>query len=116
MGGFPSLFYIQSTLNYFRWGIILVKTFLGITKNLSYEELYNNVSTELAIFQTLAILEIVHAGIGFVRSPVATTATQVFSRVVVVWTILYKVPTVSEIYICFFSKFPFLSLVQVSGY
>jgi very-long-chain (3R)-3-hydroxyacyl-CoA dehydratase len=85
--------FFYNLLQVFGWGIILVKTFLGITKNQSNEELYNNVAVELAIFQTAAILEIIHAAIGFVRSPVATTATQVFSRVVVVWTILYKVPS-----------------------
>lgn len=92
----------------FRWGIVLVKTFNGITENKSYEELYNNVAFELAIFQTAAILEIVHSAIGFVRSPVATTITQVFSRVFVVWAILYKVPSVRSVYKFLFLSYEFL--------
>jgi very-long-chain (3R)-3-hydroxyacyl-CoA dehydratase len=39
-------------------------------------------------------LQIFHALFGFVRSPVATTITQVFSRIFVTWFILNKVPSV----------------------
>jgi hypothetical protein len=38
--------------------------------------------------QSLAVLEIVHAALGLVRSPVMTTAVQVFSRVFLVWGVL----------------------------
>ncbi|KAH7727853.1 Protein HPO-8 [Aphelenchoides avenae] len=75
------------------WGSILVKSVSGLLGGESYETLYNNVELELQIFQTAAILEIVHAIVGLVRSPVGTTITQVFSRVTVVWLILYKVPS-----------------------
>jgi very-long-chain (3R)-3-hydroxyacyl-CoA dehydratase len=74
------------------WASILVKSVTGLLAGKSYEMLYNNVEWELQIFQTAAILEIFHAIIGIVRSPVGTTITQVFSRVTVVWLILYKVP------------------------
>lgn len=43
------------------------------------------VGSILALVQSLAILEVVHAAIGWVRSPVATTAIQVASRLFMVW-------------------------------
>lgn len=39
----------------------------------------------VAFVQSLAILEVVHAAVGFVRSPVPTTAIQVASRLFMVW-------------------------------
>lgn len=44
--------------------------------------------------QTLMLLEVVHSGIGFVRSPLVTAAMQVASRIVVVWGVLYLFPSV----------------------
>uniref|UniRef100_A0A915DBZ5 Very-long-chain (3R)-3-hydroxyacyl-CoA dehydratase n=1 Tax=Ditylenchus dipsaci TaxID=166011 RepID=A0A915DBZ5_9BILA len=73
------------------WGSILVKTVLGLVSGSSNVQLYENVEWELQIFQTAAILEIVHTAVGLVRSPLGTTITQVFSRVTVVWLILFKV-------------------------
>lgn len=43
------------------------------------------VGSIVALTQSLAILEVVHAAIGWVRSPVITTATQVASRLFMVW-------------------------------
>ncbi|KAJ3344111.1 hypothetical protein HDU93_003274 [Gonapodya sp. JEL0774] len=44
---------------------------------------------ELTIWvQTGALLEIVHSLVGFVRSPVGTTATQVSSRILLTWGVL----------------------------
>ncbi|CDR88311.1 related to PHS1-essential 3-hydroxyacyl-CoA dehydratase of the ER membrane [Sporisorium scitamineum] len=43
------------------------------------------VGSVVALVQSLAILEVVHAAIGWVRSPVATTAIQVASRLFMVW-------------------------------
>lgn len=73
------------------WAAILLKTAQGIIAGASYSQLYDSVELELQIFQTAAILEVIHAMVGFVRSPVGTTLMQVFSRVSVVWLILYKV-------------------------
>jgi very-long-chain (3R)-3-hydroxyacyl-CoA dehydratase len=44
--------------------------------------------------QTLAVLEIVHAGLGWVRSPVGTVAAQVASRIWTVWGVVEAVPAV----------------------
>eukprot|EP00051_Salpingoeca_urceolata_P027182 m.480339 g.480339 ORF g.480339 m.480339 type:complete len:781 (+) comp21794_c0_seq1:714-3056(+) len=46
----------------------------------------------LQVFQTGAVLEIVHAVVGFVKSKPATVFKQVFSRVALVWAIIYMCP------------------------
>ncbi|PWZ03051.1 PTPLA-domain-containing protein [Testicularia cyperi] len=45
------------------------------------------VGSLVAAVQSLAILEVVHAAIGWVRSPVPTTAVQVASRLFMVWAV-----------------------------
>merc|ERR1719427_2156525 len=45
----------------------------------------------LIVFQTAAILEIIHTVLGIVRSNVVLTTIQVFSRVFIVWGILIQV-------------------------
>lgn len=44
----------------------------------------------VAAVQSLAILEVVHAALGWVRSPVPTTAIQVASRLFMVWAVSEK--------------------------
>lgn len=46
-------------------------------------------------FQTAAVLEIVHAKIGIVRSGVMTTFQQVFSRVMLVWGVVFVMPSLT---------------------
>lgn len=45
--------------------------------------------------QTLAVMEVVHAALGWVRSPVGTVASQVASRLWAVWGVVEMVPKVS---------------------
>lgn len=45
------------------------------------------VGSAVALVQSLAVLEVVHAAIGWVKSPVATTAIQVSSRLFMVWAV-----------------------------
>ncbi|CAB3399052.1 unnamed protein product [Caenorhabditis bovis] len=75
------------------WSVILFKTVRGLLNNYTWPELYADVEKELQIFQTGAILEVIHAVLGIVRSPIGTTAMQVTSRVVLVWPILYTCST-----------------------
>ncbi|EUB60721.1 Very-long-chain (3R)-3-hydroxyacyl-CoA dehydratase hpo-8 [Echinococcus granulosus] len=49
----------------------------------------------LQIFQTLAILEVFHACLRFVRSAPMTTAIQISSRLLILWGVLYMYPEVS---------------------
>ena len=53
------------------------------------ERVYENVALWLQISQTAALMEIVHAAIGFVRSPVMITAMQVMSRIVALVAIVF---------------------------
>ena len=46
----------------------------------------------LKVLQTAALLEVVHAALGLVRSPLATTALQVFARLLVLWGIVALSP------------------------
>lgn len=73
------------------WSVVLalaLKTMAaGVPQDGLVETLSNVYGTEgLAMFltysQTAALLEIVHAGLGLVRSPVLVTAMQVGSRIV----------------------------------
>ncbi|XP_055339758.1 very-long-chain (3R)-3-hydroxyacyl-CoA dehydratase hpo-8-like isoform X2 [Paramacrobiotus metropolitanus] len=54
----------------------------------SGKDLYASVNPALQFFQTLAVAEIVHAAVGFVKSSPLLTGFQVFSRVFVVWAVL----------------------------
>ena len=53
---------------------------------------WRRVEIPLKVAQSLAILEIIHALLGIVRSPVMVTATQVASRLWIVWGILNVAP------------------------
>ncbi|TPP62966.1 Very-long-chain (3R)-3-hydroxyacyl-CoA dehydratase PASTICCINO 2 [Fasciola gigantica] len=50
----------------------------------------------LRIFQTLALLEVIHAVLGLVRSSPFTTMVQISSRLFVVWGVLYLLPEVKK--------------------
>ncbi|OQV15415.1 putative Very-long-chain (3R)-3-hydroxyacyl-CoA dehydratase 2 [Hypsibius exemplaris] len=52
---------------------------------LTKEDLWTVVGPGLKIYQTLAILEIVHTVVGLVKSSPAITSFQVFSRLMVLW-------------------------------
>ncbi|KAK6766132.1 hypothetical protein RB195_025812 [Necator americanus] len=88
--------FVYNAVQVLGWGVILIKTIDGLSKQLSWPELYTSVETEVKIFQTLALLEIVHALIGIVRSPVGTTIMQVWSRLLLVWPILHTCATARQ--------------------
>ena len=50
---------------------------------------YGDVAFWLQVSQTAALMEIVHAAIGFVRSPVMITTMQVMSRILALVAIVY---------------------------
>lgn len=73
------------------WSIVLFNTvFLGLTTGQPY--LFNNTSHITMAIQTLAVVEVFNSAVGFVRSPLFTTATQVASRLLIVWGICYLLP------------------------
>ncbi|GFO44583.1 very-long-chain (3r)-3-hydroxyacyl-coa dehydratase [Plakobranchus ocellatus] len=58
--------------------------------------LYKQVEDILLICQTAAVLEILHSMVGLVRSNWLLTAFQVYSRVFLLWGVIWSVPAASE--------------------
>lgn len=56
---------------------------------------FTAVGWQTAVVQSFAILEIFHALLGWVRSPLSTTAMQVSSRLILVWAIADRFESVS---------------------
>ena len=56
---------------------------------ISSKGLFKNVEFLLYIFQTAALMEVLHAAIGLVRSNPVLVLLQVLSRLLVVWLIFY---------------------------
>ncbi|CAF0759490.1 unnamed protein product [Brachionus calyciflorus] len=77
------------------WSLILYVTVqTGLTWKtqndvLTSKNLYKNNEFLLQIFQTAALLEVVHAAIGIVRSNPVLVFVQVLSRITVVWFVAY---------------------------
>jgi len=59
---------------------------------LNAQTLQQFVSPLVAVVQSMAVLEIIHAALGWVRSPVPTTAIQVASRMFLVWGVTERYP------------------------
>jgi hypothetical protein len=82
------------------WSMVLLLSVQTLAKGISedgsvLEALSNVYATEglgliLTFSQTAALLEIIHAGIGLVRSPVIVTAMQVSSRIVALGALNYS--------------------------
>ncbi|CAD5119350.1 DgyrCDS7967 [Dimorphilus gyrociliatus] len=79
---------VYNVVQFFGWFMI----FYGLINAGSTKSVFKICSTLLYIFQTAAILEVVHAALGLVKSNVFLTFFQVLSRVFVVWGISYSVP------------------------
>lgn len=77
------------------WLIILLVTNQTINSWKDHEDLwssknvYMNTEFFLHIFQTAALLEVVHAAVGLVRSNPILTLLQVLSRLLVVWIVMF---------------------------
>jgi very-long-chain (3R)-3-hydroxyacyl-CoA dehydratase len=68
------------------WALILRIALVSyFVDNASPSEFYARVESPLTIVQSAAALEVLHALVGVVRSPVLTTALQVASRLLLVW-------------------------------
>jgi very-long-chain (3R)-3-hydroxyacyl-CoA dehydratase len=72
------------------WALILKLVVESWLAGESPAVLYGKAGVLLQVVQTAAALEVVHALLGLVRSPVGTTALQVASRLTLVWA--YTVP------------------------
>lgn len=58
---------------------------------LNYPRLWENARLPITIFQTLQLIEVVHAAIKFVPSNPFTTFMQIISRIIVVWAIVVPI-------------------------
>lgn len=85
-----------------------LKAALGLEKHLpaALVPLYRRAATTYArvgvvttAVQTCALLEVVHAALGWVRSPIQTTAMQVASRLMLVWGITEQFPEVCVLFV-----------------
>ncbi len=74
------------------WGYVLYKTVDHYAQGGAPADMYPKTGELTKWVQTGALLEILHAVLGFVRSPVGTTATQVFSRIMLVWGVMHLFP------------------------
>lgn len=66
-----------------------------LEKHLSGSYNFHGLGYHTKYTQTLAVMEVVHALLGLVRSPVGTVAGQVASRLWAVWGVVEMVPAVS---------------------
>ncbi|KAG2173385.1 hypothetical protein INT44_008737 [Umbelopsis vinacea] len=82
-------------ISFLGWSWILVLAIKELVENdFNYTGVFNAVWKYLPAVQTAAALEIVHAAAGWVRSSVATTFTQVLSRVFLVWGVNFLFPEI----------------------
>jgi len=81
-----------NTIQFLGWSFLFYQMASHLAGGGPVSELYAATATSLQIFQTGALLEILHAGFGLVRSSVQVTVQQVWSRVYVTWLILHMLP------------------------
>ncbi|XP_015787488.1 very-long-chain (3R)-3-hydroxyacyl-CoA dehydratase 2 [Tetranychus urticae] len=75
------------------WGMVLYGLFTAAKSgDLNHKKLYENIRLPLLFFQTLQLIEVVHAAIKLVPSSPFLTFLQIISRIVVCWAILEPVP------------------------
>ncbi|KAK6202341.1 tyrosine phosphatase-like protein [Scheffersomyces amazonensis] len=73
------------------WTIVFFNTiFLGLLVGQPY--LFEKTNFITTLIQTFAIIEIYNSATGIVKSPIFTTTTQVFSRLLIVWGICQLLP------------------------
>lgn len=78
------------------WMYIFVKVILYAVTTGTYYGMWNEISTSIKIFQTLAYIEVIHCVLKLVRSSPVITFLQITSRVMVVWGIITSVPEVAN--------------------
>jgi very-long-chain (3R)-3-hydroxyacyl-CoA dehydratase len=77
------------------WSLVLVRLAMALVIDASdVASAYAAAAPSLRVFQTGALLEVLHAASGLVRTSVVTTAFQVASRLLLLWGVLEPVPAV----------------------
>ena len=72
--------------------VAAVHSGLSLTSPTTLSLVWEAVQMPLKVSQSVAIMEVLHAALGVVRSPVMITATQVASRLWILWGIVCLVP------------------------
>eukprot|EP00742_Colponemidia_sp_Colp-10_P001007 GILJ01001089.1.p1 GENE.GILJ01001089.1~~GILJ01001089.1.p1 ORF type:complete len:219 (+),score=14.38 GILJ01001089.1:35-691(+) len=83
---------LYNSAQFLGWSFILYKILEHYAAGHEHTTLYEKIRLPLTVSQTAALLEIVHPILGLVKSPVVTTAIQVFSRILVLWGAFEAVP------------------------
>lgn len=78
------------------WAFCAVHAIMALATGASAKELYAMIGTVLMISQTAMLLEVLHAMVGLVPSPVVMVFIQVMSRIFIVWGQLYWVPACQQ--------------------
>ncbi|KAI9487646.1 MAG: tyrosine phosphatase-like protein [Benjaminiella poitrasii] len=76
------------------WAYVLFLALAQIARSGTYQNVFEATWPVLIVVQTTALFEIVHALLGWVRTPLMTTVMQVFSRIFLVWAVNYPFPQV----------------------
>ncbi|KAK4013158.1 very-long-chain (3R)-3-hydroxyacyl-CoA dehydratase 2 [Daphnia magna] len=91
----PARIYLifYNAIQFLGWSFLLYKMVdFVINQGLGGKSLWEHVEVPLLIFQSGAILEVVHCACGITPSNTVITFAQVYSRVFLIWPILYNVP------------------------
>ncbi|KAF1957826.1 PTPLA-domain-containing protein [Byssothecium circinans] len=78
------------------FGVLGRVVMFGLHSGLQSGEVYEQSERFTRLSQSLALLEVVHSAVGFVRAPLFTTVTQVASRLLLVWGIAYNFPQTTK--------------------
>ncbi|KAK3160350.1 hypothetical protein QOZ80_1BG0058380 [Eleusine coracana subsp. coracana] len=76
---------------FFGWAQVLYYAILALLGS-GHETIYAAVEQPLLFTQTAAFMEILHAMIGFVKSPLAATLPQISARLFFTWGIIWSFP------------------------
>merc|ERR1712131_574083 len=74
------------------WSSIAWATIREWSASKDLKHIYRATEKSLFLFQTMAILEIIHPIVGLVKTSVITTMFQVSSRLFIIWGVLGPVP------------------------
>ncbi|OLN88081.1 putative very-long-chain (3R)-3-hydroxyacyl-CoA dehydratase 1 [Colletotrichum chlorophyti] len=73
------------------WASILI-TALATQATEGRAAVYRTLESQSRWVQTFTLIEVVHAAVGLVKSPVGTTALQVVARTIIVWMVCFSFP------------------------
>ncbi|KAI8320401.1 PTPLA-domain-containing protein [Martensiomyces pterosporus] len=89
-GAVESYLVAYNLASFVGWAYVLMQTVLYLLENgTNLDGIFDRVGYAVIYVQTGAVLEVVHSLVGFVRSGFITAIMQVYSRLLLVWGILY---------------------------